>query len=144
MHQQFCWQPGLRVGKGHRKIVEPGNGETLPIESGFAQEGIVAWFVEVDHDAVILDFHDAAGLDEFAVQLFRRGLLEAAQLFAKPALTAIGQHSQGDIEIDVEPYFAGQTIQMKEIHADAQSILYAISTRVANDEVAGGLFEMVG
>ena len=49
------------------------------VEARLAQQRIVGALVEVDHQALGLDFDHAAGLDEAAVDLLGLGLVEAAQ-----------------------------------------------------------------
>jgi hypothetical protein len=54
------------------------------------------------------------------------------------------QHRQGHVHIHVQPPFAGQTVEVKEIDADAEAVLDAMASGVAGDEVPGTDVEVVG
>src|SRR5436309_2985776 len=95
--------------------------------------------VEADLDGVVLDLDAAGGFDESTVELFGRGGLVASQLRSKPAVTAVGDHRQDGVEVDIEPYLAGQTVQVKEVDARPQAVFDAVSPRVTNDHRAGSL-----
>ena len=92
----------------------------------------MAALVEVHDDPFRLDFDHTPCFHEFAVQLFGRSGVEAAQLLGQPAIATIGQHGHGGVEIDVESHCTRQTIDVKEIHAHPQPVLDAIASGVAD------------
>ena len=99
---------------------------------------------EGDSDPFFLDQYRPSGLDEAAVELLGCGLSVSPQPRRQPAVTTVGNHSQRRIQVDVEPYLAGQAIEMEEVHADAQAILDAVATRVADDQLTRCLIEVIG
>src|SRR5512135_1656240 len=100
--------------------------------------------VEGDAEAVVLDRHGPGGRDEPPVQLLRIGLREAAQSRRQPAIAAVGDHRQRGVEVDVQPNLAGQAVEVEEVHADPQAILDPVAARVADDQLARRLLEVVG
>ena len=79
----------------------------------------MATLVEMHHNTIGLDLDHSAGFHKLAIQLFRRRLGEAMKLRGQPAVAAIGQDSQGNVEIGVETHLAGQVVEMKKVDADA-------------------------
>jgi hypothetical protein len=135
-NDQHFWvfQRSSRVLEDHRKMSQPGNRLARLVERGFPQDRVVAALVDVHDDPFRLDFDHTPCFHEFAVQLFGRSGVEAAQLLGQPALATIGQHGHGGVEIDVESHFTRQTIDVKEIHANPQPVLDAIASGVAYDQ----------
>src|SRR5260370_35376512 len=83
--------------------------------------------VEVDDDTVGGYLDPAGGFHELAIELLGLGLGKAVQLVGQPAVAAVGDHREGNVEIDVESDFTGQAIEVKEVHADAQAVLDAVA-----------------
>src|SRR5712692_10165885 len=100
--------------------------------------------VEVDDDTVGGYLDPAGGFHELAIELLGLGLGKAVQLVGQPAVAAVGDHREGNVEIDVESDFTGQAIEVKEVHADAQAVLDAVAAGVAQHQVAWGDLEVVG
>ena len=93
--------------------------------------------VEMDDDRFRRDLDASARFYELAVEVFRLGLVEAAQFAGEPAVATVGDHCEGDIDIDVEPYLTGQAIEMEEVDADAETVLHSVAAGITEDEVAG-------
>src|SRR3954470_23464718 len=100
--------------------------------------------VEHDRHPVILDGNRPGGLYVTAIELLRGGLLEALQPRRQPAVAAVGDHRQGGIEVDVQPHLAGQAIEVEEVHADPKAVLDPVAARVADDQLARRLLEVIG
>lgn len=100
----------------------------------------MATLVEVNHDPVVLQFDHAPSL----IQLFRRRLVKAAQLLPQPTITSVGQDRRHRVQVYVQPDFAGQAVQVKEVDGRAQTVLDAIATRIADDQLACQFLEVVG
>ena len=100
--------------------------------------------VEMDDDALPSDLHAAGGFHELAVEVLGLGLAEAVQVVRQPAVAAVGDHGQGNVQIDVETDFAGQAVQVEEVHAAAQAVLDAVAAGVTQHQVAGADLRVVG
>src|SRR5215813_4134210 len=133
-----------RVLEDHWEISQPRNRLARLVESGFPQDWVVAALVEVHDDPFRLDFDHTSCFHEFAIQLFGRSGVKAAQLLGQPAIAPIGQHGHGGVEIDVESHFTRQTIDVKEVHANPQPVLDAIAAGVAYDQCPCTLLGVVG
>ena len=94
--------------------------------------------VEMNDDRFLGDLDATARLDELAVEVFRLGLVEAVQSAGQPAIAAIGDHREGDIDIDIEPHLAGQAIEMEEVDADAETVFHGVAASISEDEIASG------
>src|SRR5215475_8888310 len=140
----WVFQRSSRVLEDHRETPQPRNRLARLVESGFAQDRVVAALVEVDDDPFRLDFDHTTCFHAFAIQLFGRSGVKASQLLGQPAIAPIGQYSHSGVEVDVESHFARQTIEVKEIHADPQPVLDAIASGVADDQCPRTLLEVVG
>jgi hypothetical protein len=116
----------------------------FPIERGFADHGDVRGFVEPNHDPLVLDFDIAAGFHHPLDRLLRHGLPTAEQPRRQPAIATVGNHRQRRVEIHVEADFAGQAVEMEEIHTDPRGVFHAIWSHRARDQFAGLGLEMVG
>jgi hypothetical protein len=46
------------------------------------------------------------------------------ELLGQPAVAAVGQNGQRSIQIDIEPHFTGETIEVKEVDADTECFLW--------------------
>src|SRR6266700_4462472 len=138
--------PWLRlwVRKGDWEIVQPGNRGTRLIKSSFAQDRIVSPFVKMHHNPVGLHFELSPSFHKLAIELFGFRFVKAMQLRGQPPVAPMGKHRQGHVHIDVEPHLTGQTVEVKEIDADAEAILDAIAAGVAGNEVPGTGVEVVG
>src|SRR6516165_10798030 len=112
---------GLAVGKYNVSVSEPGNWTQLMVQSRLSKDWIMAAALEGDANPIVLDRYRPSGLDEAAVKMLGRGLLVTPEPRCEPAVTAVGDHGQCHIEVDVKPHLARQAVEMKEVHADAQS-----------------------
>jgi hypothetical protein len=90
----------------------------------------VAAPIEGHHNLVVFNSHSSARFDEPTIELFRRRLVETPELRRQPAVTAIGDHSQRGVEVDVETHFTYEAIQVEKVDADAQSVLNSVSAGV--------------
>jgi hypothetical protein len=124
-------------------VSEPGDAHRVPVEGGFSQNRVVAALVEVNDHLLVGRLDRAPRLDEAAVQLLGRGFLETSQLLAQPTVASIGKDGHSDVEVDIESHLARQAIQMKEVHADPQTVFDAVAPRVPDDQVASCLLEVV-
>ena len=104
----------------------------------------MAAFVKAHHNPFLLNLDYASGFHEFAIQLFRRSGFKTMELLGQPAVAAVGQNGQRSIQIDIEPHFTGQTIEVKEVDADTECVLNTIASGVAHDQRACTLFGVVG
>src|SRR4051812_10489550 len=104
-------------------MTEPGDGRRSVTESGLAEDRVMAATVEDDDEAVVFDRQGAGGLDEPPEELFQVGFLEAFQSRRQPAVTSVGDHGQGGVEVDIEPHLAGEATELEEVHADTQPAL---------------------
>lgn len=82
--------------------------------------------VEPNHDPVALDLHDPSGRHEAPVLLLRFRLLVAGSLRRQPAIATMSDHRQRQIQIHIETNFAGQAVDVEEVHADSQSIFHPV------------------
>jgi hypothetical protein len=82
----------------------------------------MAAFVKAHHNPLLLNLDYASGFHEFAIQLFRRSGFKTMELLGQPAVAAVGQNGQRSIQIDIEPHFTGQTIEVKEVDADTECV----------------------
>ena len=101
-------------------------------------------FVKPHHNTVGLDFKLSSNFYELAIELFGLRFVKAMQLRGSPAVAPMSKHCQGYVHIHVEPHRTGQTVEVKEIDADAEAILHTITSGVAGDEVPGTGVEVVG
>jgi hypothetical protein len=53
------------------------------------------------------------------------------------------QHCHRRIDIDVQPHLAAQTVEVEEVHAVAQPTLHPVAARLADDQVACRLLQVV-
>jgi hypothetical protein len=123
--------------------LQPGKFLIRLVESGFSQDRVETAFVKAHDNPIPLNFDCAARLHEFAKELFRRGRFKAAQLLGQPALTTVGQNGQRRIQINVETHFAGQTIEMKEVDAAAESVFNTIASGVTDNQRPRTFFDVV-
>src|SRR3989304_6834233 len=124
----FCptWQSS--VVEFNAVAFEPGDRARRFVESRFAENGVVAAAVEQDsQDAMRHDLDLAAGLDELAGQLLGLGLLEAFEPASEPPVATVGDHSQGDVQVDVQANLTRQVIHVKEIHVRSKSVFDAVA-----------------
>jgi hypothetical protein len=96
------------------------------------------------YKTVSLDFELSPGFHELAIELFGLRFVKTMQLRGQPSVAPMRQHCQGHVYIHVEPHLTGQTVEVKEIDADAEAILDAIPTGIADNEVSGTGIEVVG
>ena len=107
---------------------QPGDWRGVLVEGGLAENGVVTTAVKGNEEpAARSDLNQAAGFDELAVEVLRLGLGKAMQLLCQPAVTAISDNGQGYVEVHIEPDFARQAIEMKEVDADAQAVFDAVA-----------------
>src|SRR5438128_6953920 len=130
------------VFKGHAAVPQPGDCLTSSVEGRFTQDRVVGAAVEVNDQTSRFDLDAAAGFDELAVEVLRLGLGKAMQLLCQPAVTAISDN--GHVEVHIEPDFARQAIEMKEVDADAQAVFDAVAAGVAQDHIASGDVAVIG
>jgi hypothetical protein len=102
-------------GEHDGSVSQPGHGRAVGVERRFPQHRIVGSLVQLHHDTLLLDVNHSTCLHEPAVQLLRLRLLEAVELVRQPAVAAVRDHSQGDVEIDVGADFTGQAVEMEEV-----------------------------
>src|SRR5512135_50607 len=95
---------GSAEGEPETLLPKPGDANRLAVQGRFPKDRVVAAPLEGDRDPVTLDLDCPSGLDEAAVQLLGRRLLEATQPRRQPAVAAVGDHRQRRVEIDVEPH----------------------------------------
>ena len=125
--------------------VQPRDGRAVVVESGFAEDRIVAAAVEGDEEPTAgSDFDLAAGFDELAVELLRLGLLEALELTSQPAVATVGDHRQSHVEVDVQADLAGEAIEVEEVDVRSQAVLDAVASGIMGDELAGAHLEVIG
>ena len=93
-------------------------------------------FIKMHDKPVGLNFELSPSCHELAIELFGLRFVKAMQLRGQPPVAPMGKHRQGHIYIDVEPHLTGQTVEVKKIDADAEAVLDAIASGVANDSVA--------
>src|SRR4029453_17995728 len=138
--------PWLRlwVRKGDGEIVPPGNRGTRLLKGSFAQDRIVSPFVKMHHNPVGLHFELSPSFHELAIELFGLRFVKAMQLRGQPPVAPMRKNCQGHVHIHVEPHLTGETVEVKEIDADAEAILNTIASGVAGDEVSGTGVEVVG
>src|SRR5580658_842196 len=127
----------LWIHKNDLPTTQPRNGRAGLVKGCFAQDRVMRPLVEMDDDRVLCDLDASARFHELAVEVFRLGFAEAVQLAGEPAVATVGDHREGDIDINVEPYLAGQAIEMEEVDADAETVFYAVAAGITEDEVAG-------
>jgi len=96
------------------------------------------------HNPVGLHFELSPSFHKLAIELFGFRFVKAMQLRGQPPVAPMGKHRQGHVHIDVEPHLTGQTVEVKEIDADAEAILDAIASSVAGYEVPCTGIEVVG
>jgi len=106
------------------------------VQGRFTQDRVVRSAIELHHDPLRRHRDLTGGLHELAVQVLRLRFVEPLESAGQPAVTAVADHRERDIEIDVQADFAGQTIEMEKIHADAQAILDAVASRVTDHQIA--------
>ena len=68
--------------------------------------------VEGDDEFFSANGEMAAGFDEFAVKLFGFHAFAALESLREPSVTAVGEHGQDDIGVDVQTHFAGEAIEI--------------------------------
>src|SRR6266849_1326033 len=124
------------IGKNQWAVAKPRDRWAAAVEGGFAQDRVVRATVEADGDLLLGHADLACGLDELAKQVLRFRLRETLEPTCQPAIAAVGDHRQRDIEIDVETDLAGQTVEMEKVDADAETVLDAVAPRVAYHQVA--------
>ena len=118
-------------------IGEPWDRGAVFVELCFAQDRVVTATIEVDDDAVVgFDFNGSGSFDELPIQRFSLAAVESVKLVRQPAVTAVGKDRQDCINIHVQPYFARQTVQVKEVYTAAQRVFDSVPPRVVRDEVA--------
>ncbi|MBO0861228.1 MAG: hypothetical protein J2P21_22625 [Chloracidobacterium sp.] len=93
---------------------QPGNLLIWLVESCFLQDRIVTAFVKMHDNQILLNLDCAACLQEFAIELFGRSIF-TSQVFGEPTIATVGQINQCRIQNNIEPNFAGQTIEVKEL-----------------------------
>src|SRR5271165_1042865 len=97
------------------QVPQPWDGHWVLVENRLAQHWVVTSPVEPDKDAVGPDVHRATGLDESPVELLGTHVLVTAKLGTQPAITTVGDHRHGRVQIDIQSHLTCQAIQMKEI-----------------------------
>ena len=117
----------------HWEITQPRNRGAPFIEGGFTQDRIVRPFVKAYHNAVGVYFELATSFHKLAVELFGLRFVEPMQLGGQPPIATIRQDGQRDIHVHIEPHLTGQAIEVKEIDTDAQAILHAIASGIADE-----------
>ncbi len=98
----------------------------------------------MDREAVGPDLDAAGSLHKFAIEFLWFGLGEPMQFFGQPTVAAVGDHREGDVKIHVESDFARQAIEVEKVNTDAQAIFDAVAPGVAQHDVAGSDFGVVG
>ena len=124
--------------------MQPGNRGTRLIKGSFAQDRIVSPFVKMHHNPVGLHCELSPSFHKLALELFGLRFVKARQLRGQPPVASMRKHCQGHVHIHVEPPLTGQTVEVKEIDANAEAILNTIAPGVAGDEIAGTGVEVVG
>jgi hypothetical protein len=104
----------------------------------------VGSLVKTHHKTVGLHFELSPGFHELAIELFGLRFIKAVPRRGQPSVVPLRKHGQGHIPIPVEPHLTGQTVEVKEMDADAKAILNPIASGVAGDEVSGTGVEVVG
>src|SRR4029450_993076 len=56
----------------------------------------------------------------------------------------MGQDSEADAHIHVQSHLAGETVEMKEIDTDAQTVFHAVASSIACDELPCAGVEVIG
>src|SRR6266478_1709130 len=124
---------------------QPGDWRGVLVEGRLAENGVVTAAVKGNEEpAAGSDLNQAAGFDELAVKLLRLGLLEAFQLMGEPAVTAVGDHRQGHVEVDVQADLARQAVEMEEVDVGAQSVFDAVASGVVDNQLARTHVEVIG
>ena len=93
--------------------------------------------VEAYHDAVGAYLKLATSFYKLAIELFGFRFVEPMQPSGQPPIAAVGQDSQGDIHVHIQAYLTGQAIEVKEIDTNAEAVLYAIASSIADDQLSG-------
>ena len=101
-------------------------------------------FFEVYHNTVGLDFDPSACFHKLAIELLGLCCVEAMQLGSQPPVAPIGQDRQGDVHIHVQAHLAGETVEMKDIDTDAQTVFHAVASSIACDELPCAGVEVIG
>src|SRR6266850_8566501 len=96
------------------------------------------------NDTVGVDLNSAGGFHELAVEFLGLGLVKAVQLVGQPAVAAVGDDREGNVEIYIESDFTGQAIEVEEVDADAQAVFDAVAAGVAQHQITGSDLEVVG
>src|SRR5712692_4102247 len=133
-----------RVLEDHREIPQPRNDLARLVESGFPQDRIVAALVEVHDDPFRLDVDHPRCFHALAIQLLGRSGVKASQWLGEPAVATVGQDSHGGVKIHIASPLTRQTIEVKEMHADPQTVLDTIAARVAHNQRPRTLLRVVG
>ena len=101
-------------------------------------------FFAVYHKTVGLDFDPSACFHKLAIELLGLCCVEAMQLGGQPPVAPIGKDRQGDVHIHIQAHLAGETVEMKEIDTDAQTVFHAVASGIAGDELPGAGVEVIG
>ena len=115
--------------------MQPWNRWAFFIQGGFAQDRIVRPLVEAYDKAVSVHFEQATGFHKLAIELFGLRFVEPMQPSGQPPIAAVGQDSQGDIHVHIQAHLTGQAIEVKEIDTNAEAVLYAVASSIADDRV---------
>jgi len=96
---------------------QPRDGTIVFVQNRFKQDRVVGAAIKRDACATIrCHFDNTAGLDELVRQLFQFLLFESLQLARHPSVTAISDHRERHIQIDVETNLTRQVVHLKEVY----------------------------
>ncbi len=115
-----------RILEHHAHSSQPWDRRTVPIERGFFEDRVVRAFVEPHLEPITLDLYDASGPHEPLVGLLWFDLLVTRQPSRQPAVAAMCNHRQRHIKVHIEADFAGQAVEVEEIHANSQSVFDSV------------------
>ena len=94
-------------------------------------------FIEPNQEAILFDLDDSSGPREPLVGLLRFDLLITRQPSRQPAIATMCNHRQRHIKVHIEADFAGQAVEVEEIHADSQGVFDSVPLDVPRDHFAG-------
>jgi hypothetical protein len=86
----WVFQRSSRILEDHRETPQPRNRLARLVESGCAQDRVVAALVEGHDDPFRLDCDHTTDFHAFALQVFGRSRVKAAQLLGQPAIATLG------------------------------------------------------